>query len=163
MRAAGVAVADTADVGFDLKGFEPIAFDAVLCMGVIEHVPHTPRLLLAAIDRVLRPGGLLVLDTPNLAYEYQRHKLLNGQSVFAPIETQFETDVPFEGHHREYTPAEIRWIINRIGYEEIELEMYDYSIFGFPELRGRDLAHWRAMEANPEHRELIFVSARKPE
>ncbi len=163
MRAAGVVVADIADVGSDLKGFEPGTFDAVLCMGVIEHVPHTPRLLLAAVDRVLKARGLLVMDTPNLAYEYQRQRLLTGQSIFAPIETQFETDIPFEGHHREYTPAEIRWIINRIGYEEIELEMYDYSIYGFSELRGRDLARWRAMEADPERRELIFVSARKPE
>jgi hypothetical protein len=44
----------------------------------------------------------------------------------------------------------------------MELEMYNYSIHGLPELSGRDLERWRAMEADPERRELIFVSARKP-
>jgi SAM-dependent methyltransferase len=162
MRAAGVEVVDVADAGADFAGLPDAAYDCVLCMGVIEHVPHTPRHLLAAIDRVLRSGGLLVLDTPNLAYEYKRHQLMEGSSVFAPIQTQFETEIPFEGHHREYTPAEIRWIVERIGYRDMELEMYNYSIHGLPELSGRDLERWRAMEADPERRELIFVSARKP-
>ena len=163
MRDAGISVEDTAVIGKDdLAGFEGASFDAVLCMGVIEHVPHTPRMLLAAIDRILKPGGFLVIDTPNLAYEYQRHKLMAGQSVFAPIEAQFETAVPFEGHHREYTSSEIRWMMERIDYREIEIEMYNYSIYGLPELRGIDLARYRAMEGDPERRELIFASARKP-
>jgi SAM-dependent methyltransferase len=162
MRAAGVTVADTAVFGTDLTGFDPEAFDAVLCMGVIEHVPHTPRLLLAAMDRVLKRGGLLVIDTPNLAYEYKRQQMSKGLSVFAPIETQFETEIPFEGHHREYTPSEVRWMIKRIGYVDLEIEMYDYSLYGLSELRGDDVARWRAMQSDPERRELIFASARKP-
>lgn len=60
-REAGldVAVADVAATG--LPGG---AFDAVTARHVIEHLPD-PRPLLAEARRLLRPGGLLQLRTPN--------------------------------------------------------------------------------------------------
>ena len=96
-------VIDLAEKGRDLASFEEGFFDAVLCMGVIEHVPHTPKPLLLALNRVLRPGGTLVLDTPNLLYAYTRERLAQGKPIFTPIELQFNVEPPFEGHHREYT------------------------------------------------------------
>ena len=47
-------------------GWRDGAFDAVLCMEVIEHVPPARRrALVRELFRVLRPGGLLVLSTPD--------------------------------------------------------------------------------------------------
>ena len=40
------------------------AFDAVICSEVIEHVPDTPPLF-EEMTRVLRPGGTLILGTPD--------------------------------------------------------------------------------------------------
>lgn len=45
------------------------AFDAVLCMGVLEYLPSHERAL-AEIWRVLRPGGVAVLSLPNRASAY---------------------------------------------------------------------------------------------
>jgi 2-polyprenyl-3-methyl-5-hydroxy-6-metoxy-1,4-benzoquinol methylase len=42
------------------------AFDAVTLSHVLEHV-HDPRALLSGIRDLLKPGGLLWLDTPNIA------------------------------------------------------------------------------------------------
>ena len=162
LKEEGADVLDFADVGFDLSGIKNGSFDAVLCMGVIEHIPHTPRLLLETIDRVLKPGGTLVMDTPNLAYQHQRNRLAAGQSIFAPVATQFETSIPFEGHHREYTPDEIQWMMTRIGYADIALSTFNYSIYGLSELRGDDLALFHAMEVDPNRKELIMVVAKKP-
>ncbi|MGY4329373.1 SAM-dependent methyltransferase [Bradyrhizobium sp. LB7.2] len=161
MRSERIDVCDFETIGFDLAQLQAESFDAVCCMGVIEHIAHTPRLLLAAIDRVLKPGGWIVLDTPNLAYDYQRSKLAAGRSIFAPLTEQFETDIPFEGHHREYTPSEVRWMMERIGYKEIAIELFIYSSFGLSTLVGDDLVRFEAMEADPERRELIMAVARK--
>lgn len=43
------------------------AFDTVLCVEVLEHVPY-PAKALAEIYRVLRPGGHLILTVPHIGY-----------------------------------------------------------------------------------------------
>lgn len=59
------------------------SFDVVLCTEVMEHVPNPARLL-SEVNRVLRPGGHLVLTTPFLVpiheapydfFRYTRHGL----------------------------------------------------------------------------------------
>ena len=84
---------DLTQEGRDLASFEPDFFDAVLCMGVIEHVSDTPKPLLLALNRVLRSEGTLVLDTPNLLYstrasgsrkEGRSSRRLNFNSMSSP-------------------------------------------------------------------------------
>jgi 2-polyprenyl-3-methyl-5-hydroxy-6-metoxy-1,4-benzoquinol methylase len=44
--------------------FPAAAFDIVICSEVLEHVPDGPQVL-AELTRVLRPGGSLILGTPD--------------------------------------------------------------------------------------------------
>jgi SAM-dependent methyltransferase len=47
-------------------GWTDAAFDAILCLEVIEHLPIPARpALVRELFRVLRPGGALVLSTPS--------------------------------------------------------------------------------------------------
>ena len=85
LQASGAQVYDFASVGYGLETMPSESYDAVLAMGVLEHVPHTPRLLLETLNRVLKPGGILVMDTPNLAYAYRRQQLARGETIFCPI------------------------------------------------------------------------------
>lgn len=160
MRNAGCDVRDVGQVGYDLAGLEPQIYDAVLFMGAIEHVPHTPRETLEAIFRVLKPSGVLLLDTPNLGYAYKRRGFVSGETVFPPIKHQFVTELPFFGHHREYLPEEVRWMLEHLGSEVLELDMYNYSFYGMTELRGEHLALARLMREHPQTCELIFAVAR---
>ncbi len=59
--------------------FPGTTFDVVFCGEVIEHV-FSPDRLLRQLASVLRPGGLLVLSTPNLAYWVNRGLLVLGIS-----------------------------------------------------------------------------------
>lgn len=51
--------------GFELP-FAPGSFDLVTSFQVLEHVPD-PRAFLRELARVLRPGGMVILATPNAA------------------------------------------------------------------------------------------------
>lgn len=129
-------------------------FDAALLMGVIEHVPHTPRLLLERVQQLLRSSGVLVLDTPNLGYIYNRQKLARGESIFPPIQSQYWTEVPFEGHHREFTVQEVLWMLDTVGFRVQETDLFNYSLYGLSELAGLDLENYGKMLEDPELREL---------
>jgi SAM-dependent methyltransferase len=40
-------------------------FQTVICGGLLEHLHYDPMLMMQEIHRVLKPGGVLVLTTPN--------------------------------------------------------------------------------------------------
>ena len=162
LRRNGVTVLRFEDIGRHLEALPAGSFDIVVCLGVIEHVPHTPRLLLTALDRVLAPRGCLVVETPNIAYLYRRQALARGESVMPEIAVQYYADVPFEGHHREYAPHEVAWMLSQIGHVDLQVQMYLFSLYELEELRGRDLDNFRSMVAEPGMRELILAASRKP-
>lgn len=52
--------------------FAPMFFDVVVCNNLWEHVPD-PLFLLSRIDKILKPGGFIVVSTPS---RYRLHNLL---------------------------------------------------------------------------------------
>jgi SAM-dependent methyltransferase len=69
-------------VGLDAGGELPFrsgVFDGILAGEIIEHL-YDPGLLLRECRRVLRPGGILVLTTPNLATAQDRLRFLLGRA-----------------------------------------------------------------------------------
>jgi len=162
LQRRGIRTLDFSHTGRELEGLVAASYDLVMCMGVIEHIPHTPRLLLAALARMLKPGGVLIMDTPNLAQLANRQRLARGEPVMTPIAIQFHAAIPFEGHHREYTADEMAWMIQATGLELAALDLFNYSAYVHETLAGRDaINHWR-MVANPTMRELVMIAALKP-
>jgi 2-polyprenyl-3-methyl-5-hydroxy-6-metoxy-1,4-benzoquinol methylase len=106
-------------------------FDCVLSAAVVEHIPHTPREFLRLLTARARPGGLLCLDTPNLARWWNRVRLSQGETVFQDLKAQYHCEIPYEGHHREYTGAEMVWLMGQVGCADVELTYFDYNMFQF--------------------------------
>lgn len=160
LQQAGIVILDST-IHQDILDRLDRRYDVILCLGVIEHVPHTPRDLLLHLRAHLVEGGHLILDTPNLAYLYRREAMMRGESVYPPIEDQFDTAIPFEGHHREYTTREVHWMLRHTGFEPVVTEMFNYSIYATNRLTGLDAQRFLEMEADPEKREVMFIVARK--
>lgn len=60
--------------------FEENSFDVVLCQEVIEHIEN-PWRLFRQVYRVLKPGGLMMVTTPNILSDYSK-KIFNKNGYF---------------------------------------------------------------------------------
>jgi SAM-dependent methyltransferase len=78
------------------------SIDAVTCFHSLEHWHHSPRRLFREIARVLKPGGILVMATPNAVNIRKRAYVLLGRSNFPRLREWYEDGDPiFRGHVRE--------------------------------------------------------------
>lgn len=160
-RANGVRVID-ADFSAEVADRASILerFEAVTCMAVAEHLAHSPRILMENIQAALRPGGSLVFEVPNLAFWPKRYALFaRGTSVLAPISEVYHSEVPFTGHHREYTISEARYVVGEAGLEVVDEETFNYG----SDTRGI----WNRLKYAPaflfkEWAEVILLHCRKP-
>jgi SAM-dependent methyltransferase len=137
-------------------------FDAVVAAAVIEHVPHTPRQFLRAIFERVRPGGLLLLDTPNLTRYWNRRRLEGGETIFQPLADQYDCEPPWEGHHREYTASELAWMLDRVGCVDVEVEFLDYNMLQFEELSAEHIECLATIIEDPSQSDIILGVGRRP-
>ncbi|MFE0130099.1 class I SAM-dependent methyltransferase [Streptomyces sp. NPDC059037] len=98
--------------------------DAVLFSEVIEHLVD-PDSALDELRRVLRPGGHLMLSTPNLAAWYNRGLLLAGvQPVFSEVSLRGIHGRPgteVVGHLRLYTARALREFVAASGFDVVRV------------------------------------------
>ena len=98
-------------------------FKTVLCCELLEHLPSDPMHMMTEIHRILKPGGYLVLTTPNIASVRSIAAVLQGfhPQLFSTYlrPKDGETDAR---HHREYTAGEIRQLLENSGFEVTLLE-----------------------------------------
>lgn len=105
---------------FDLKFSGK--FDAVLITEVIEHVAH-PDDFLKKISDLVKPGGYIVMSTPNGAYflnklpKFTEHE---DPSIFES--EQFKPNA--DGHIFLLHPEEISWFTGKINMSLQKLELY---------------------------------------
>jgi 2-polyprenyl-3-methyl-5-hydroxy-6-metoxy-1,4-benzoquinol methylase len=125
---------------FDYDPFEADAvlderFDVVTLMAVLEHYPHSHRTLMKNIKGLMAPGGRLYMEVPNIAYWPKRLGLLRGRTPLAHISDIYRSDVPFIGHHHEFTIAELRELAHLAGMKVLWEDFYNYSPGSAPNLK----------------------------
>lgn len=112
-------------------------FTTVLCCEVIEHLTEDPMHMMAEINRVLKPGGHLVLTTPNIASLRAIAAVLEGYhpALFpAYIRPTGSGEKTAARHNREYTPKEIHLLLGDAGFEVVRLETGPFREQPRPEL-----------------------------
>lgn len=133
--------------------------DAVLFSEVIEHLVD-PDSALDELHRVLRPGGHLLLSTPNLAAWYNRALILAGvQPVFSEVSLRGIHGRPGSqvvGHLRLYTARALRSLLPAAGFEIVRITGAPYHDVPRP-LRPLDRLACRA----PSLASILLVHARR--
>ncbi len=101
-------------------------FDVVLITEVIEHVAH-PDAFLTQIAQMVRPGGHVVLTTPNGAYFRNRLPRFSDHPDPSRFESmQFQPDS--DGHIFLLHEDEIRALADQSGLDVVELQMFANSL-----------------------------------
>ncbi len=97
------------------------SFDIILLTDVIEHVFDTDSVLLG-IKSMLKPGGRLILTTPNVASLGRRIMLLLGMNPFLEYSPRFlSAYAPPVGHIRYYTRQTLEEQLTRLGFKNIQI------------------------------------------
>lgn len=106
--------------------FPDQSYDVVTAFEVIEHVLSTPRVLLRESARVLRPGGLLYLGTPNVCAWAKVRRLLSQVHPYdsAAYGQSFQGRHPM-CHVYEYDPWTLQELVKSEGFEIIECATWD--------------------------------------
>jgi SAM-dependent methyltransferase len=128
------------DLGREPLPFADNSFDFATYTDVIEHHAFSPKRVLAEIHRVLVPGGRLILATPNHASVYNRIKLFFGGSVNDEFDYFFNTSADaetYDGHHREFTRAEIRSALELTDFRVLECRVIDDDLESLLNYRRR--------------------------
>jgi len=87
------------------------SYDAIVMAEVIEHLHTAPAIVLRYLAGWLRPGGSLVLQTPNAVALHKRLRMLAGRNPIEPIRES--SDNP--GHFHEYTLGELQAAVEGAG------------------------------------------------
>lgn len=116
--------------------FDDASFDCVINSEVIEHVPDVPEIM-AEMWRVLRPGGTLVLGTP----DYSRRLWLMLEWIYGKV----LPGAYAHEHITHYTAAGLAQRLKEMGYEVL-----DCQYVGFCEMifKARKPAAASAAEAS---------------
>lgn len=104
----------------DLSPLESNSVDQIVSADTIEHIPDIYRAI-QELHRVLRPGGVLVVNTPNIAFVKKRVLLMFGRfpSTSQPNEG-LGSDILFDGGHLHYfTFRSLRMLLEKFGFRMV--------------------------------------------
>ena len=122
--------------------YDDAMFDAVLLMDVLEHVPH-PERTLDEVQRVLRPGGLLVAFVPaegEAISAYRVYRALLGQDLYAETKTHIQAF----SRERLHTLVSNRFhvIDHRFAYHFLG-HLMDATLFAAMKLKPLGNMYWK--------------------
>ncbi|HKR22179.1 MAG TPA: methyltransferase domain-containing protein, partial [Pyrinomonadaceae bacterium] len=108
----------------DVFPFEDNSYDLVLCCEVLEHLLINPSHTLYEAHRVLRPGGHLLITTPNALRWGNLFAMIRGENIY----DRYHGNGIYGRHNREYSASEVGELLKANGYETERLETM--SVYG---------------------------------
>lgn len=125
----------------DTTRIDRAKYDLIIFCEILEHIPLSPTDQIKKLLSHLKPGGHIVITTPNITNLSNRLKILSGKNIVASAERLF-SPVCIENesvHRREYTKKEIREYLTSLG---LEVATDKYILSKKPNFRIRSLANY---------------------
>lgn len=130
------------------------SYDAIVMAEVIEHLYSSPVDVLGGLATWLRPGGSIVLQTPNAVALHKRLRMAAGRNPLEPI----RADRSNPGHFHEYTLGELTTAATEAGLEPGDARVENY--FGAGAAARAYAALGRALPRSLRHG--ITIRLRRP-
>lgn len=139
------------NVEVDPLPFESGSFDAVSCCQCLEHFTHSHLPAMREFHRVLKPGGMLEADVPNVASFRNRSRLLRGKNITYDYEKHYLDEKPIEykgrhfypmRHNREFTKSELELLFRRAGFTDVRGSYLRSRRLRFGFQRIRSIGTW---------------------
>lgn len=104
-----------------LETIESDSVDRIISADTIEHIPDIYAAI-AEFYRVMKPGGVLVVNTPNIAFLKKRLLLLLGRFPATSQSNEgLGNNVLFDGGHLHYfTFRSLRILLERVGFRVVK-------------------------------------------
>lgn len=133
--------------------FADKSFAAVISTDLIEHL-YDPMTLIVEFRRIVKPGGAVVLSTPNLATLQDRFRFLFGLTPrqIDPLHDYLKL------HIRQYTVQSLRHMLDRAGFVMTKVRS---NYVGIQLWHGRWLESRRLAQLLPGVGGSLIVSARR--
>jgi SAM-dependent methyltransferase len=171
-RAHGTSRIQFGCASADALPFRDASFDGVFLNEVLEHAESEERSL-REIYRVLRPGGVLALMSPNRLFPFEGHGLLLGQrriDIPVPLLPWLPEGVAGRFMRaRNYWPGELRDLVQAAGLAVVRTGSVFPMFEQFPVLPGWMVPRYRRLVPHLERLPLVrrcglstFVVARRP-
>lgn len=130
-------------------------FDLVLLLEVIEHVHISPSHVFKYLRNCLRPGGHLLVSTPNAAWLRNRWRLLFGRNPFEAI----REDPRNPGHFRELTKPELQALLERAGFGIVSFQID--SLYAFSSRSGRRFSRMARLLPETFRHDMLCLAKRR--
>ena len=99
--------------------YEDNSFDCAIFCEILEHLLLNPDFAVSEIKRSLRPGGFLILSTPNAARLANLIRLIRGKNIY----DGYSPYGIYGRHNREYTMPEVKDLLRRHRFEVVESQV----------------------------------------
>lgn len=153
---------DLFDAEKDVFPYPDDHFSTVLCCELLEHLPNDPMHMMGEINRILKPGGYLVLTTPNIVSLRAISGILQGfHPQFFSSYIRPRNGVTDARHMREYTPHEIQQLLEVSGFDVTLLETGPFLDEPKPEHRWVEHLLERYMLTQEHRGDGIYAVGRK--
>jgi len=116
---------------------EPNSFDVITLGEVIEHILNHPFGLMQRLAELLRPGGLLIVDTPNACTLWNGWRMItNKYSLWGTHDFIHEPKIKDgklisigEIHYHEYSSTELRGLLETVGLNVVTTRFMPCGIY----------------------------------